>query len=456
MNSAERTDVLLNITRPSPWGVTYAQPRIQWYSLTDLPHDAIIKVVVKHTATDALWSFDAPPTGDFVVPVTLEDGEYRVRVRAIDRHTKEQVISRYVTFRVDPAEAGEARIACNAPWRHLFLMGKNRVRPCCNLKEGVVFPTDPTNSQEDLWNNRGMVELRDALLAGDDKFCHPHCPDLGWARDGAEPSRVGVDPVEYERGHLVSAGPRSLKLSLGSHCNHKCTFCKMGSVQYNHWRQTESSFNYLARNISQVETVTFTGGEPLVHMKGAEARLTEAFASVDDLHVALQTNGALVDRYMDLLTAIPTLSLSVSMAGANRDDYLSLHRVDDFDRVCDNLAALKQARGSRPTFIELKMVYTRQNYLGIADFPEVARRVGATQIYFHHLMILSKTDIDPADEILDEDDEWAECLDLMAQARVRCDEYGISMRVTAREHKKVREFNSKAAVTVDENEEDLG
>lgn len=448
-----KSEAVLSIVEPVPHSVTHSQPRVRWHALAEIPTDARLRAQVRETTTGAKWAIESPNDGDFFIPVSLDKGRYQLRLTAKLPDGRKWV-SHGVPFTVDWDEANKDRIDCTAPWHHLFVMGKNRVRPCCMLKEGVIFPTNPQDHQADLWNNPGLLELRDALRSGDTRYCHPNCPAIQqWP---AENNKTPLEPESYRRGDIIQQAPASIKLSLGSHCNHKCTFCKMGSALYNHWQQEDYAFEYLIRAISQVKTLTLTGGEPLVHFKRHHERLQRAFEQTTNLRVHLQTNGALIDKYMDVLKAIPDLALSVSMAGATREEYLALHRVDDFDKVCENLSALKKAREDKPTHIEIKMVYTKKNYKGIGSFAGLAHRIGADEIYFHHLMVLSKTDIDARDEIKPEDPEWQECLELFQDAKRSCDQYGVAMRVTSRDSKKVRQFNTKGLEPLEEDMEDFG
>lgn len=439
-------EVLLSILEPVANSVTHAQPRVRWYPLTDLPTGTRLQAIINRG--EDTTRFEISSSGDFFFPASLEKGAYTLCLWG-KTPDGEQIISRRVPFTVDWDRANEGRIDCTHPWQRLFLLGKNRVRPCCMLKEGVIFATNANDKQADLWNNHGLVELRDALRKGNGRFCHTHCPYYKeWDNNDDVQSRR-LD--SYRRGDVYQHTPLKLKISLGSRCNHRCTFCKMGSSEYRHWDQQDYAFEYLLRNAGTLKQLSLTGGEPLVHFKRYRARLERAFALAPDLRLKMQTNGALIHKYIDALRAVPSLTLSVSMAGANRKDYLALHRVDDFDSVCANLKAIREARGRKPTTIEIKMVYTKKNYRGVPDFPGVAHEVGANQVYFHHLMVLARTDIDPADEIKPGDPEHTELIAGLAQAKSRADQYGLQMRVTNRDHKKVREFNTKGVVDTDED-----
>ena len=446
---------LLQILEPVAFSKTFAQPRVKWYSLVDLPMDATVVLIVKWLEREITWTFETKQQKEFIIPEPLEDGTYKIRLIAkLSDGTR--FVSRYVKFFVDVEAVTQGRITCPRPWDKLFILGKNRVRPCCNLKEGVIFAADARVPDADLWNNPGLVELRTALLAGDDKFCHPHCSHLQW-HDGSSlniSSSENFVSEEYQRGHLLLDSPKSVKISLGSYCNHRCTFCKMGSTSYNHWQQTDAAIEYLKKRIHQVEVLTFTGGEPLLKIKDAKHHFVELFQGSGKLKLRLQTNAALLKQNIDVLSQVHHLELSISMAGATREDYFKIHRRDDFEKVCEGIIELKKAREEKTTNVELKMVYMRTNYKGIVEFAELAHRLGANEIYFHHLMILSNTDIDPREEIKPKDPEWQECLALFEECRARCDTHGINMRVTAHDNKKVRQFNTKS-VPDDVDNDDL-
>lgn len=212
----------------------------------DKKAEAKLLRILEISAEDRSWRQEDKVfnTGDSLIPGPLEDGRYRIRMFGPDRRDK-SMRSQAVPVEVDPPRAFPKRIKCRAPFVSLFV-GPTRANPCCNLKAHSGLPYYSW-STVDPWNSPGMVLLREALLRGDSTYCHEGCTsvrsgnedraDLFWSEVGDAENRRA-----YLRGELVLDHPVSLKIGLGSACNHACGFCKQNRPGGNRRRASSTAF----------------------------------------------------------------------------------------------------------------------------------------------------------------------------------------------------------------------
>ncbi|MDD5440513.1 MAG: radical SAM protein [Candidatus Omnitrophica bacterium] len=132
--------------------------------------------------------------------------------------------------------------------------------------------------------------------------------------------------------------PVFLDVSPTSACNHRCVFCGLDFARRPVFLGT-GVLEKMARDAARhgVKSIMYAGeGEPLLHKDMARVIRTTKNCGID---VALNTNGALMDKKF-LEKALPYLTwLRVSIDAGTAGTYKAMHRAGqmDFDRVFQNL-----------------------------------------------------------------------------------------------------------------------
>ncbi|MFM9034690.1 MAG: GTP 3',8-cyclase MoaA [Mycobacterium sp.] len=163
--------------------------------------------------------------------------------------------------------------------------------------------------------------------------------------------RVSPPADMPRRGPLVDTFGRvatDLRVSLTDRCNLRCTYCM--PAEGLDWLPGEDllSFEELARLLQVavtrlgIESIRFTGGEPLLYR-----RLEDAVAAAARLRprpeIALTTNGVGLARRAGALAAAGLDRVNVSLDTVDRRHFAAVTRRDRLDEVLEGLAAAGQA-----------------------------------------------------------------------------------------------------------------
>ena len=460
---------ILHILKPIVGQMTGPNPRITWYASAQLPDNFTIKVQVLSTDEKGkrkeIHLFDVKNTGEFLIPTPLEDGEYEIRLLGIDQEGIKKT-SRYHRITVDPVRAYRKRINCPAAWSFLF-MGPIRANPCCNLKAGAGFPYNPEQSTIDPWNSPGMIALRESLLEGRADFCHPGCPVLRkkhatpdaafleYARQNRTSPNTemafldGSNRRAFQRGEVVVDNPQTLKIAMGSKCNHACTFCK--AIQ-REWKQNDSIFNNIAVKFApNVKRLMLTGGEPLAYWKSFISHMRKNNIDISDMILSMISNGALLGTFASDLSKFKELQIFISLNAATPESYLRVHRVDDFQKVKEGIHKLREMRGDKPTMIRLKMVYMRSTFREIPLYADLAQELGADRVAFTNMTYFRQADALPTEALSIRDPEWPEAHRLLNETTAKLTRLGISNSVRIPGQKRVDPADALAAEMWDED-----
>lgn len=123
-----------------------------------------------------------------------------------------------------------------------------------------------------------------------------------------------------------------LRLSLTSRCNFKCTYCYTADTPSDPVPHT-----FLLRLVSifakqGVEKVRLTGGEPLIHPKIVEIA-SEIKKNPEIRHLAITTNGLLLNRHLPGLLSAGLDSMNLSLDSLVPAKFAFIAKVDGFSKV---------------------------------------------------------------------------------------------------------------------------
>ena len=168
-----------------------------------------------------------------------------------------------------------------------------------------------------------------------------------------------------------------LGFALTQHCNLRCPHCirdDVTTVQALDVPLIERAIDD-ARDLFGAVTVTFTGGEPLLHPRFADIVAACATRTVPYRFVS---NGWHLARVLPLLDRHPPQAVRLSLSGADREVHDAERGRDSFRRVLLGVALLT----SRRIPAELSLVIDRRDRHQIAQAADLAEDLGCVRLHY--------------------------------------------------------------------------
>ncbi|MCA1959248.1 MAG: SDR family NAD(P)-dependent oxidoreductase [Desulfomonile sp.] len=167
-------------------------------------------------------------------------------------------------------------------------------------------------------------------------------------------------------------------------CNLRCVMCPWTEIRSrveHRGLMTQEIWNAIKPHLPEVTTVDFTGGgEPLL-----QPRLAEwiADAKAAGCQTGILTNGLLLTREVAAKLIAAGLDwICVSMDGATKEVYEKIRQGSDFERVCDNLAAVAELRRGRVPMTMINFVLMPMNFHQVEEIVTLAAKLGVDQVNF--------------------------------------------------------------------------
>lgn len=159
--------------------------------------------------------------------------------------------------------------------------------------------------------------------------------------------------------------PVSGTFELTERCNFNCEMCYVHDLKIKKDPLSAEDWIHLGQEAKKTGTIflLLTGGEPL--LRDDFAKIYTALIEMG-FFISINTNGSLVDRYIDLFKKYPPSRFNISLYGSNDEAYKSLCKVNKYQKVVDNIKLLKDNGFD----VRMNMVLTPANascYKGICD-----------------------------------------------------------------------------------------
>jgi len=173
-------------------------------------------------------------------------------------------------------------------------------------------------------------------------------------------------------------------------CNLKCVMCPWKAFREtacNHGIMPQEVWERIRPHLPEIKSVDFTGGgEPLLQPNLLEW-VTEAENA--GCETGILTNGLLLNRELAPRLIDGGLDwLCVSIDAANKEDYEKIRIGSNFDKVCENLAAVGELRRDGKPKTMINFVMMRSNFHQVEDMVHLAARLGVDQINFRQCEVI--------------------------------------------------------------------
>jgi spiro-SPASM protein len=169
-----------------------------------------------------------------------------------------------------------------------------------------------------------------------------------WRLNNAAPIYEHVKYAIEDAPEVLYVGPSYLEIELSGKCDLDCLFCYRRTLKREHGDMDPELFKTV---ISQMKdfglpyTVSFGGsGEPLMNPRFYEILAAAAEEPLIE-SVIVETNGIYADvNYRNvIMDAGPKIKTIFNMNGMNAETYTKLHGNNFFEKVSQNILALKEA-----------------------------------------------------------------------------------------------------------------
>ena len=135
--------------------------------------------------------------------------------------------------------------------------------------------------------------------------------------------------------------PVSGTFELTQRCNFNCEMCYVHNCGHKTDPLSAEDWLNLARQAKEAGTVflLLTGGEPLLRNDFEE--IYRALAKMGFL-ISINTNGSLLENYIELFNEFPPTRINVSLYGADNCSYQRLCKNEAFDKVMSSIKKIKE------------------------------------------------------------------------------------------------------------------
>ncbi len=171
--------------------------------------------------------------------------------------------------------------------------------------------------------------------------------------------------VKYLHEKGVREGlPVSGNFELTQRCNFNCKMCYVHDCANKNDVLTAEDWLSLGQQAKDAGTVflLLTGGEPLLREDFEEIYI--GLVKMGFL-ISINTNGSLLERYMELFEKYPPLRINISLYGADNSTYKAFCGIEAFEKLLDSIKKVK----SLGITVKFNSLFTSEN---ISDYKKIA------------------------------------------------------------------------------------
>lgn len=280
---------------------------------------------------------------------------------------------------------------CVLPWVQLELGMHQQYGPCCSDFQAQRARSDAAPLA--LFQSDVMQAFR-AALAGPDHpaTCRTSCPKLAGRSEAIDTfvfhggpaafveNQIRIARALLDGGEPLDATPLSITFPTTSYCNYDCLMCRFGEEGTLEDELPPAFYEALEPLLPGLHHLTALGGEPLASPVFRRFLAGPALRAHPQVRVSLTTNGSyLTAGELQRLAHVRFASITVSLNAASPETYLAVNRGLRWERIRENLDALRAHRRDtgRVDALVYSMVVLKRNAHELTAFAELARADGA-------------------------------------------------------------------------------
>ncbi len=283
---------------------------------------------------------------------------------------------------------------CIKPFQQLDVL-ENSTHQCCASWLQRSAGNLKNSTWREVWNSSAAQEIRASMLDGSYRYCNKSlCPSIQGnqlvpkdeLRQRSEFWRRVVDEGTTE----LAAGPEVVNLAYDRTCNLSCPSCRKEKIAASS-EERQVFFDMQTRNVlpmlKTAKSAFVTGsGDPFASKNFRQLLQSLNGHDYPALKLQIMTNGMLLtpeewQKFPGIHGHVAKLKVSVD--AATKGTHETLRRGAHWETMLANMAFMGELRAKGDVeFYELVFVVQQENFREMGDALDLARRVGADQLYF--------------------------------------------------------------------------
>lgn len=281
--------------------------------------------------------------------------------------------------------AGKMKKICYAPYRSIYFSANGNVNPCC-LNRSHIYGKWPENSIQQIWNNKKMLELKDALS------CYDFSKGCFQCKQRIENGNFdAVEAILYDKLPPSRKFPLMMEFELSNKCNLNCLMCtpELSSGVRRHYNPQNpiiSVYNQifikeLEPFIPYLYRTKFLGGEPF--FIDIYFNIWEKILSMNpSCEIQIQTNGTILNSSIKDLLSRGNFRVSVSIDSFEKENYQNIRRGSSFSSTLDNIFWFAEYANKKKYPFGISVCPIQQNWDELPEIVEKCNELDAI-IYFN-------------------------------------------------------------------------
>ena len=269
---------------------------------------------------------------------------------------------------------------CLNPWNFLAIEADGNCFFCCSIFSSDKFSIGNIFEQNinEIWNGDKAKDFRKDVL----DLLYSHCDTqrcrFGYARYG-----WGGGTLECRTDSLIAPLPQVVHLIYDYSCSQRCIFCR-DSIQY-FTKEEEKKYNYVIDTkliplLSNAKILSLNGGGEIFDSIHSKLLLKKAIEKYDDLSLELWSNGIkFTKENIEALNIQNRIKIAhISVNAASKEVYKKIFRVDNFERVKQNILYLNELKENKIIEeIQLHFIVNEKNYRDMKKFMKFVNTIEA-------------------------------------------------------------------------------
>lgn len=277
---------------------------------------------------------------------------------------------------------------CKRPFEQLDVL-ENSTHLCCASWLHKSVGNLSTQSVEEVWTSDAANAIRQSILDGSYRYCNKvACPEI-MARTLTPRAELENDPAWQG----VLASPKRVNLAYDRHCNLSCPSCRETLITSND--EVRERLDAITQRavyplLRVAEEAFITGsGDPFASRTFRKMLSWISPETCPNLKILLMTNGMLFTekewaKFPNLKGKVQVAKISVD--AATKETHELLRRGSKWEVMMENLPFIGSLVANREIdALQLVFVVQRENYKEMGAFVDLAKRIGATSVYFERI-----------------------------------------------------------------------